>query len=170
MYFPLVALLASSQQSLSGWEIHGTAHVRGVDQPFDFETAGDGRFKNSVNGVLPDISGFDGADCWVLGSAGFPHTVVQEDRDLNRLAAWVLDGELANSPNVKITPVDSNTMTIAFTDGCLTATIGLDPSTHHAKSLSYWTPAGDEVWTYSNYKSFGTRTFATHIAHKTGDD
>ncbi len=148
----------------------GRAHVRGADQQFSFLSGDNLRFKNSVTGKLPDISAYDGTVCWASGVSGYPHPIVQQDRDLSLITAWVLDGDLSKAPTVMLKPIDKNTITVSLSDARLAATLSLDSTTHQPHTLSYTTPAGAEVWTFTKYKEFEGRTFPTHISHSTGAD
>jgi hypothetical protein len=170
---PTAVLLASLLGApTDGWRLQGKSQLYGVEQPFEFVTDGSLRFRFAVTGALPDMNAFDGVMYWTMNHSGVPHAETRQEKDSNRLVAWVLDGEWTRSgaPVAQRANPDGTT-TLSCTDGSgLVATLSRDPVTHAPASLSYWAPDGASTWTFSKYKQFGAASFPTRIDFAVGKE
>ena len=171
MLIPTAALLlAPLVAPAQGWRLEGKAQLYGVEQPFEFVTDGQLRFRSSVHGSLPDVNGFDGSHSWTLNHSGVTHFEGRQGRDVDRLVAWVLDGEWAqpDSPVAQTQKADGSITLTCKDSDALRASLTLDPTSKEPASLSYWEPDGTTTWTFSKYKAFGNKSFPTRIDFAVG--
>jgi hypothetical protein len=189
------ALRASGAGSSHGvWRLAGHTRLHGADQTFELTFDDRFRFRERVVGPVPELTLYDGANCWVDGVARRPHRIILHGRDVNLLWAWTLTGlwALRSAPltlqSSASTPTgaantgasggkasgsesDGNAVAIQLTprNGIVSGTLILDRATMLPQSLRYWSDEGSEIWTFTQYERFGKRMLPTRIAHVVGE-
>ena len=165
------AIACGVTRDRGGWELTGTTQSNGTTAHTRLVFDGSDRFVEIDRGPIAVSTGFDGRTAWTLGPSGVPHTDILEDRDVNRLVKWVLNGDWCRpAAPVQLKLTGAGTILMTPTDGTVPATLTLDPVTGLPKSLLLYTLGGDRNVNFSAYKQFGLRQFPTHVSARGGDD
>lgn len=164
------AIACGVDRDRGGWELTGTTQSHGLTSRTRLVSDGD-RFVEIERGQIAAGTGFDGRTAWTLGPSGVPHTDILEDRDVNRLVNWVIDGDWCRpAAPVQLKLTGAGTILMAPTDGAVPATLTLDPATGLPRSLVLATLGGDRTVAFYDFKPFGPRRFPTHVSARGGDD
>lgn len=149
------------------WVLRGTSTSHGTKQKATFYLDDAFRFRQDLEGAMPETMAYDGNNVWVVNSSGMPHTIVLQEREAGEILAWVLSGQwAATGVPLTVEMKSPGEMKLSPTGGLMESTLTLDKSTSLPSKLTYWTPSGDDSWEFQNYKSFNGRKFPTKIIHR----
>lgn len=170
--------LGARQQSGVGADkrprvLEGHCTFEGAAERFTLALDGKCRFRQVVDGPLPDTIGFDGQRAWRLNWSGVPHYADFGDPIDREMAALVISGAWAErGVPLRLTKLEAGAgdivLNVEATVAKMNATLTLDRSSMRPRSLAYTGDAGQEVWHFGEYRRFGGRSFPTSITDEAG--
>lgn len=149
------ALLSLSTPALHVTELKGTATYYGEPGAYTLAFTPDGKFVQSVKGVLGESFGFDGSQFWEVDRSGAPRLLNFEDRDMQQAIMLLLTGTWNHPPEGVAVTSQKDGFTIRLQSG-KEEIVNLDSTSGLPNLATFDTSAGTITVKMSDWRQVGS--------------